>query len=98
MLNKLLLAVLFLEVLDEARVPELTDDSEILASAHQGIRFATFSCSGNTAWVKVVLFATSNRNEAKVWLALKHKSGSTTTHRPLQTRAYSLVTVFSVTM
>lgn len=67
MLNKLLITVLFLEAPDEAWVPELADDSEILAGAHQGIRFAAFSCSGDTAWVEVVLFATSNRNEAKVY-------------------------------
>ena len=58
--RKLILAVLFLELADEPRIPQITCNPQILAAAHQRIRFAAFRRSRDPVDVKILLFATSD--------------------------------------
>ena len=57
-----LYAMLRLELPDEARVPELTRDSEVLAALHQRVALRGFCCGRDTALVEVLLLATSDCN------------------------------------
>lgn len=64
MLAKLLNAVIALEAADEARIPQLAGDAQVLASAHQRVALAAFSGHRDAVDVKVLLLAACNRHEA----------------------------------
>lgn len=53
------------EFSDEARVPQLGRDAEVLAAAHQSVRLAPFGCGRYVLGVEVGLFATGYRYEPR---------------------------------
>lgn len=52
------------EAADEPGVPELGGDSQIFAAAHERIGLAAFGRGGNAVWVKVLLLAAGEGDEA----------------------------------
>ena len=64
MLRKHLDAVLVLELADEARVPELRGDAEVLGAAHEGVALACLRRGWDAVWVEVFLFAACDGNES----------------------------------
>ena len=63
MLRKHLDAVLRLELADEARVPELARDAEVLAAAHERVALARLSRGGDAVGLKVLLLSAGNTDE-----------------------------------
>jgi hypothetical protein len=53
------------EAADEARVPELRRDSEVLAAAHQGVGFAAFGRGRDAVGVEILLLAAGEGDEAR---------------------------------
>jgi hypothetical protein len=108
MLHKYFTRILRLVLPDPARIPEFTCDTEVLAASHQRIGSTSLGSCGNTIGGEVILLTTSDgdKSEKTKLLAFgsKGKSGLDTvnknvlSYRPLQTSAYSLVTVFGVTI
>ena len=88
------------EATDEPRVPELGGDPQVLAAAHEGVGLAALGRGGDAVGVEVLLFATSEGNEA----AMDQLAGGCCVdiiecaYRPPQTRPYSLVTNLPVTI
>ena len=57
-------AIFCFELANEARVPQLTRDAEVLAAAHQRIALARLSRSGDARRVKVLLLPARDRDQA----------------------------------
>ena len=66
-----LLGVRAHELADEARVPELRGDAQVLAAAHQGVGLAALGRGRDAVLVEVLLFATGLADES-VWRVLVH--------------------------
>lgn len=64
MLREHLHAILRLELPDEPRVPQLAGHAEVLAAAHERVRFAGFGRGGDAGGVEVFLFAAGDGDEA----------------------------------
>ena len=58
MLDPLLDGVLLHELADEAGVPELRGDAEVLAAPHQGVGFRALGGGRDAVFVEVLLLAT----------------------------------------
>lgn len=56
-------AVLRLELTDEARIPKLTGDSEVLTAAHEGVALARLSRGGDAVRVEVLLLSSGDANK-----------------------------------
>jgi len=59
-------AVFGFEFTDETRVPELAGDAKVLTTAHERVAFARLGGGGDTGWVEVFLFATSDGDESSL--------------------------------
>ncbi len=57
-------AVLRLELTNEAGIPELTSDAEVLTAAHERVALARLSRGGNTVRVEVLLLSSGDTNES----------------------------------
>lgn len=55
-LDPLLGGVLLHELADEARVPELRGNAQVLAAPHHGVRLAPFGGCGHAVFAEVLLF------------------------------------------
>ncbi len=87
------------ELADESRVPQLTSDSEVFAASHQGVAFASLGGSGDSRLIEVFLLTASDGNKTATFgFAAFQVSSTNITHRPRQTKAYSLLTIFVPTL
>ena len=59
-----LCAILGLELADEARIPELARDAEVLATAHEGVALARLGSGRDAIRVEVLLFPTSDGDQS----------------------------------
>lgn len=59
-----LLGPLTIELADEPRIPEFRRNAQVLAAAHQRVRFAALGRGGNTVWIKVLLLAARDGHES----------------------------------
>ena len=64
MLHKHLASLLGHEAAHEARVPQFTGDTQVLAAAHQCVGLAAFGSGGNAVRGEVVLFAAGDGDES----------------------------------
>jgi hypothetical protein len=97
-----LLAVRLLEVADEARVPQLRRDAQVLAAPQQRVRLAPLARRRDRLFGKVLALAARLGNESVFCLLvlvlyLNGGEKERKTNRPCTTSAYSRVTTFSPT-
>ena len=83
----------------KVHVPKFTGNTKILTAPHQSIAFACLRCRWNTRRVKVILFSPSDGDKSRfqstgAFSALTERQ----TYLPWQTRAYSRLTIFGLTL
>lgn len=81
--------------------PKLARDPQVLTAAHQRIAFARLGRSGDARRVEVLLLPARDRDQA-IWRMLSMSASTvggrgTSTHRPIQINAYSLLTTLGPT-
>ena len=81
--------------------PKLARNPQILTAAHQRIALARLGRSGDARRVEVLLLPARDRDQA-IWRMLSKSACTvegreTSTHRPIQINAYSLLTTFGPT-